>query len=97
MANWLSICQGILKQNFKAGNYLGNLKNLQDIQDNRVGYFVMSHMYSRYLAEQESYPGVVSTYQELLSLGRLIYHTSAVEGANTGPDLSVYQLTGAMD
>ena len=83
------------KQNFKATGHLGDLKNLQDVKDNRVAYFVMSHMYSRYLAEQESYSSVVSTYQDLMSQGQLIYHTSAVEGVNTGPDISVYQLTGA--
>jgi hypothetical protein len=70
---------------------VGELKDIKQIRRQGIEYIILSNWYDRYSAERERYPGIVGTYQSLMSTATELYETQRRPGVNNGPTIRVYR------
>lgn len=73
---------------------MGKLKDLAEMQNNNIDYFLLSWKYLKYLEEKNRYPEVVATYTKIINRGNLIYELKRDQNKNitSGPTIQIYQL-----
>lgn len=77
---------------FSPSGHIGELRNIELITKNKIQYIVMSHMYSRYKAEEEKYPDIVRQYESIMSIGEKVFQVDPIEGKSAGPQIRIYKI-----
>jgi 4-amino-4-deoxy-L-arabinose transferase-like glycosyltransferase len=80
------------RANFEWTDAAGKIENTRQICELGIDYVILSNTSERYLAEQERYPEIVATYQDIFALGRVVYEISPKPGLNPGPRLRVVRV-----
>lgn len=83
--------------NYRVGGNVGRIKDINEIRRAGMEYFVMSHMYSRFLAEKEKYPKIVQNYETVMNSATLLHKINPEPGRNRGPKLRIYRFNWVQD
>ncbi|MDJ0660173.1 MAG: glycosyltransferase family 39 protein [Crocosphaera sp.] len=78
---------------FYPSGKIGNLKNVEEIQKNKIEYIVLGNYYDRYLLKREKYPKMVNRYEKIIESGELIYKTQKDNKVRTGPIIRIYKVS----
>jgi len=75
-----------------ARNITGRIPTEQ-ILNGDIDYVVITEFYERYLAEADLYQDQIDNYETLMENGELVYEIRPISGQQSGPPISIYQLT----
>ncbi len=81
------------KNNFTPNGHIGQISDTAQIPVQKIEYTVLSHMYSRYLEEQDKYPTIIQTYERIMRSGELVYRSSPKPWQINGPEILVFKIS----
>lgn len=78
---------------YRPSGRLANLRNKGEIEEQGIDYIVMSNLFDRYLAEKDTYPEQVASYEEVIRLGVPVFEAEPVEGEKRGPRIRIFRVS----
>lgn len=74
---------------------MGWVTDLENIRQQGIEYLLMSDYYQQYLNEGQLYPAMVQKYEQLRSMGEIIYEIGPRAGAFAGPSVTIVRISSS--
>ncbi|MEW5868247.1 MAG: glycosyltransferase family 39 protein [Chloroflexota bacterium] len=84
--------QNYYKKLYTPYGKLGDINDLQSIQDQDIAFIVMSNLYDRYLLTPKSHPEIIEKYEAIMELGKLVFSARPEPWKTQGVTIRIYQV-----